>query len=157
LNALAVKFLLYQELSALHFLDSFFYFACWALAKHWRESAKELYGFILCHFHIREAMQTRRALHASSSRRREGSHNSHATFFKSEQVLNRSCASGWNTENTVVSLSDMIMSLGRKFQAYDAPEMDEGTFKNDADYPQLLFRRRTVIDTLEYFGLHVST
>lgn len=39
-----------------------------------------------------------------------GSDNSQATFFKSEQVLNKSSASGWNTESTVVSLTDITIS-----------------------------------------------
>jgi len=52
-----------------------------------------------------------------SLRRRSGSHSSQATFFKSEQVLNRSWASGWKTENTVVSFTEMPRSEVRSYQS----------------------------------------
>jgi len=48
----------------------------------------------------------------SLSNRRVGSQSSQATFFKSEHVLNKSWASGWNTEKTVVSFTETFKSCG---------------------------------------------
>jgi len=42
---------------------------------------------------------------------KEGSHSSQATFLRSEQVLNKSWASGWNTEKMVVSFTEICMSF----------------------------------------------
>jgi len=46
----------------------------------------------------------------SAFRRNEGSQSSQATFLRSEHVLKRSWASGWKTEKTVVSLTEMTIS-----------------------------------------------
>jgi hypothetical protein len=50
----------------------------------------------------------------------------------------------------------MIISSKRKFKAYGTPVTGDDTFKNNTDDPQLLFRSRTIIDSLEDFGLRIA-
>ena len=85
-----------------------------------------------------------------------GSDSSQATFFKSECVLNKPSASGWNTDNTVVSLMDMTISEAT-LSLTDVVERQRCTFKHDVDDPFLFFSGGTIVDALKNFGLNVPT
>jgi len=93
-----------------------------------------------------------------SFKRSSGSHSSQATFFKSEQVLNKSWASGWKTEKTVVSLTEMPKSEMRPYQALKLYLLIYGrsTFQNDANNPSLFLRSGAVIYSLHDFRLCIS-
>jgi len=69
---------------------------------------EELGVFILCI--MISAFEEDFIKHTSSFKRKDGSHNSQAIFLRSEQVLYKSCASGWKTAKIVVSLTEIFMS-----------------------------------------------
>lgn len=93
-------------------------------------------------------MSTGRITSALSLRSRSAS--SQATFLRSEQVLKRSCASGWKTEKTVVSFTDIVISaICECYTSNLGKEVQERTSKNDTGNPTLFLRCRAGVDALE--------
>jgi len=66
---------------------------------------------------------------------KEGSHSSQATFLRSEQVLNKSWASGWNTEKMVVSFTEICMSFFWKKKNSLVNMKSDGIKRSTTDYP----------------------
>lgn len=110
LDALPIEFLLNYECGTLHILNGHINLWRWPLAKHRRERPKELDCFVLHWSQWLKAAFKWGNYNTSSFNLLAGSHNSQVTFFRSEHVLNRSWASGWKTENTVVSFTWMFIS-----------------------------------------------